>query len=99
MMADTIEAPEHYAGDGEVDCMRAMRSMHVGWVRGMSARTGGKVIAPSSLPAKFIYTSYWVTTAFKYIWRWIGKNGIQDLRKARRCLDYAIAAHEGSDVA
>lgn len=94
-MADTVEAPEHYAGDGEVDCMRAMRSMQAGWGWGI-------VIDPKRSRVsigKTIAVSYWLTTAFKYIWRWPFKGGLEDIKKARRCIDYAIAAYEGSDVA
>ena len=33
---------------------------------------------------------YWWGCAFKYIWRWPHKGGIEDLRKAKQCLEYAI---------
>ena len=33
--------------------------------------------------------------AFKYIWRWRDKNGIEDLKKARECIDNMIRAIEG----
>lgn len=35
--------------------------------------------------------AYWWGCAFKYLWRWPHKNGIEDLRKCRQCLDYLIA--------
>lgn len=34
--------------------------------------------------------AYWWGNAMKYLWRWPHKNGIQDLRKCRQCLDYLI---------
>lgn len=77
---DAVDAPAHYAGDGEVDCRRAMRSMLVGY---------GHADAP--LPS-----SAWCAMALRYIWRWPLKNGVQDLRKARRCIDYAIEEMEES---
>ena len=82
---DPVKAPAHYAGDGEVSCMRAMRSMHAGWAR---ARGGYPMTA--EYERQLLGASYWVTTAFKYVWRWAGKNGAEDLRKARQCLAYAL---------
>lgn len=77
---DAVTDPEHYAGDGEVDCMRAMHSMVAGYGYG-----------------EHVMADYWCITAFKYLWRWPRKNGVQDLKKARRCIEYAIAEveHEG----
>lgn len=34
--------------------------------------------------------SYWWGCAFKYLWRWYNKNGIEDLKKAKQCIDYLI---------
>lgn len=34
--------------------------------------------------------AYWWGCAFKYLWRWPNKNGVEDLKKARQCLDYLI---------
>lgn len=33
---------------------------------------------------------YWWGCAFKYLWRWPHKNGIEDLNKCRQCIDYLI---------
>ena len=33
---------------------------------------------------------YWWGCAFKYLWRWPHKNEVQDLKKARQCIDYLI---------
>lgn len=76
MTYDPVKCPAHYAGDGKIACMDAMRSMMAGYVEegadGMAA--------------------YWSLTALKYLWRWPGKNGVQDLEKARQCISYAIDA-------
>lgn len=82
---DPVDNPAHYAGDGQVDCKRAMRSMHAGW-----ARCRNLYPMTQDYEEQFIGASYWATTAFKYIWRWVGKNGKDDLLKARECLDIAI---------
>lgn len=37
-----------------------------------------------------VMADYWCITALKYLWRWPRKNGLEDLKKARRCIDYAI---------
>lgn len=73
---DPVTAPAHYAGDGEVDCMRAMRSMAAGY-------------DSAEVPAD---VSYWMLSALKYVWRAPLKNGAEDVRKARRCLAYALEA-------
>ena len=70
---DAVEHPVHYAGDGKIECMAAMRSM-------MSAAEGK--LSPQS--------SYWWGCAFKYLWRWILKGGVEDLRKCKQCVDYLI---------
>ena len=32
----------------------------------------------------------WWGMAFKYIWRWSRKNGVEDLHKAKQCIDFMI---------
>ena len=27
---------------------------------------------------------------FKYLWRWVRKNGVQDLKKCKQCIDFLI---------
>lgn len=71
---DPVKAPAHYAGDGEVDCMRAMRSMAAGYDE-------------AEVPAG---VSYWMLSALKYVWRAPLKNGAEDVRKAIQCLEYAL---------
>lgn len=39
--------------------------------------------------------SYWWGCAFKYLWRWSRKNGVEDLRKCRQCIDFLIEEVEG----
>ncbi len=34
--------------------------------------------------------SYWRGCAFKYLWRFEHKNGVDDLRKCRQCIDFLI---------
>lgn len=43
--------------------------------------------------------AYWWGTALKYLWRWPYKNGVQDLQKARECIDQLIreTEHEATD--
>lgn len=38
---------------------------------------------------------YWWGCAFKYLWRWTRKNGLEDLRKCRQCIDFLIEEVEG----
>lgn len=75
---NAVEHPDHYAGDGKIECMDAMRSMMSG--------------DQYALPAQ---SAYWWGCAFKYLWRWRRKNGVQDLQKCKQCIDYLIAETEG----
>ena len=34
--------------------------------------------------------AYWWGCTFKYLWRWPNKNHLEDLKKARQCIDYLI---------
>lgn len=49
----------------------------------MKAAIGGA----NGLPAMVFY---WWGCAFKYLWRWRYKNGVQDLRKCKQCIDFLI---------
>lgn len=84
---DPVKAPAHYAGDGEVDCRRAARSMVFGWAGWLKVAT-----AHRSVPqlARDLMMLVWMFQAFRYIWRAPLKNGVEDLRKAVRCIEYAI---------
>lgn len=33
---------------------------------------------------------YWWGCAFKYLWRWTNKNGVEDLHKCKQCIDFLI---------
>lgn len=54
----------------------------------MKAAMGGA----NGLPAMAFY---WWGCAFKYLWRWCHKNGVQDLRKCKQCIDFLIDEAEG----
>lgn len=51
--------------------------------------------AMQSMLGTDFYTAYMQGCAFKYLWRWRDKNGIEDLKKARECIDNVIRAIEG----
>lgn len=38
-----------------------------------------------------------VCNAFKYLWRWRGKNGMEDIKKAARYLNKAIQLEESEE--
>ena len=42
--------------------------------------------------------AYWWGCAFKYLWRWPLKNGVEDLRKAEECLSLLIAEAEDDEL-
>lgn len=70
---NAVSHPSHYAGDGTIECMDAMRSM-------MSGDQFG-------LPP---IGAYWWACAFKYLWRWRRKGGVEDLQKCKQCIDYLL---------
>lgn len=37
----------------------------------------------------------WIGNTTKYLWRWKFKNGVEDLKKAKRCLGILIDKLEG----
>lgn len=39
--------------------------------------------------------SYWWGCAFKYLWRFERKNGVEDLRKCRQCIEFLIEEVDG----
>ncbi len=41
---------------------------------------------------------YWRGCAFKYLWRADKKNGVEDLQKARQCIDYLIEDIEATQA-
>lgn len=72
---DVVSAPKHYAGDGVIECRRALSSM----------------LAPADVTNQ---QAYWWGCAFKYLWRWPMKNGVEDLKKAKQCIDYLLKEYE-----
>lgn len=97
--ADPVTAPAHYAGDGEVDCKRALNSMLAGYAKAAAfaeIRSCGAMDYPViEFDLHVMPASYWCGAALKYLWRWPLKNGLEDLRKARECIDLAIEEAEG----
>ena len=77
-MNDNVKHPRHYEGDGRITCKDAARSM----------MHGVNFCGPFGVMAG------WWFTAFRYIWRWPHKGGVEDLRKCRECLDIMIATIE-----
>lgn len=73
-MFHPVKAPRHYAGDGEIECMDALKSMF------HNANSPEAGLTPTMV--------YWWGCAFKYLWRWPWKNGRQDIEKAIQCLTY-----------
>lgn len=51
--------------------------------------------AMESMPGTDEYVSYMHGCAFKYLWRWKSKNGIEDLKKAHECIENMLEALEG----
>lgn len=80
---DAVSHPRHYTSGG-IECKDAMAAMMgTGYCLQPCANDGKAVnLAPIAL--------YWWGCAFKYLWRWIRKNGVQDLRKCQQCIDFLI---------
>ena len=45
-------------------------------------------------PTPPMVTHLWAS-AFEYLWRWPFKNGVEDLRKCRQCIDEIMDEMEG----
>lgn len=90
-MKDDVSYPRHYQGDGMIECMDAARSM----------MTDVYCVQPQADDLEAIHIPpigfYWWGCAFKYLWRWIWKNGVKDLKKCRQCIDYLIDVMEVGD--
>lgn len=65
--------------------------------------TGGGIEAKDALKAAMSDSQlspmacYWWGCAFKYLWRFERKNGLEDLKKCRQCIDFLIEEVEGAD--
>ncbi len=80
---DAVSHPSHYTSGG-IECKDAMAAMMgTGYCLQPCANDGKAVnLAPIAL--------YWWGCAFKYLWRWVRKNGVQDLKKCKQCIDFLI---------
>lgn len=76
--------PRHYSGDGNITCADAMRSM-------LSAYDVSEAYVP---PMGF----WWWLCAFKYLWRWQLKNGVEDLRKCDDCIQRLIELLDEKEI-
>lgn len=82
---NAVSHPSHYASGG-IECKDAMAAMMGnGYCLQPCATKDG---AAKNLPP---IGFYWWACAFKYLWRWDKKNGIQDLEKCKQCIDFLIA--------
>jgi|TARA_R110002074_G_scaffold243669_2_gene415315 hypothetical protein len=75
---DFVNNPPHY-NKGSIECIEAMKAMSDG--------------VASSSPHGWqmqLHGAYCWQNAFKYLWRWPYKNGVEDLRKCRYYLDRLI---------
>lgn len=59
---------------------------------GMECREAERAMLTDA-PTPPIVTHLWAS-AFEYLWRWPFKNGVEDLRKARECIDSMIGELE-----
>ena len=85
-MSDNVTHPAHYAGDGKIDCMTAMRAM----MHGVKSLVVSRVDGVARRAEMTCIIAAWWAMSFRYLWRWPRKNGVQDLRKCRQCIDFLI---------
>lgn len=52
--------------------------------------------AEMAMVGKEVFTDHCVLSAFKYLWRWRHKNGLQDLQKAQWWLNKAVEVQSES---
>lgn len=69
---DAVEHPSHYAGNGGIECIDAIRAS-------MSTEE---------------FCGYCKGNVLKYAWRYVDKNGVEDLEKAKVYLNWLIEARE-----
>lgn len=85
---NNVDHPDHYASSS-IECKDAMSSAFGD--RSYVYKSGNEY--KNVKPICF----YWWGCVFKYIWRWRRKNGIEDLKKARKCLDFMIEELESGE--
>ena len=81
---DAVAHPSHYT-QGGIECIDAMKAM-MGDSHCIQECARAGAARYNITPIGF----YWWGCAFKYLWRWTSKNGIEDLRKCRQCIDFLI---------
>jgi hypothetical protein len=82
---DNVSHPAHYTGGGieAKDALKAvMGCAQECFIDVIDGKPSYKTLTPMAF--------YWWGCAFKYLWRWTSKNGIEDLRKCRQCIDFLI---------
>lgn len=79
-MSDPVSSPFHYTGP--IECKDAMKA-----AIGINYCTSLDRKADFNIPP---IAFYWWGCAFKYLWRWSRKNGVEDLRKCQQCIDFLI---------
>lgn len=92
-MIDNVKQPAHY-GTGEIECKDALKAMFDcgGHEKHVEIRKGFlKSLSPTAY--------FWWGCAFKYLWRWASKNGVEDLRKCVQCVQFLIEEVYGVDGA
>ena len=79
---DPVSAPMHYTGP--IECKDAMKAMMgtAHCVQPAVTDTAVRNIPPIGF--------FWWGCAFKYLWRWSCKGGIESLRKCQQCIDFLI---------
>lgn len=80
---NAVSHPSHYTRGG-IECKDAMAAMMGTSYCLQPSVNNGK--AKNLPPIAF----YWWACAFKYLWRWTRKNGVQDLEKCKQCIDFLI---------
>lgn len=87
---NAVSHPSHYASGG-IECKDAMAAMMGNGCCLQPCAT--KDGAANNLPP---IGFYWWACAFKYLWRWDKKNGIEDLEKCKQCIDFLIDEAESA---
>lgn len=91
-MSDNVSHPKHYAS-GEIECKDAMREA-MGEIYCLQPCAEGYGESSKNIPP---IAFYWWGCAFKYLWRWPRKNGFEDLRKCKQCIDFIVEEMEGQN--
>lgn len=73
---DAVSHPSHYTSGG-IECKDAMAAM----------MGTGYCLQPCANDGKAVNLA---PIALKYLWRWVRKNGVQDLKKCKQCIDFLI---------